>query len=240
MLRRSKLRKLSAALITAIVVLLSIPACASELESPTALPAGDSLAVREGPGAVFDSLFTTEGTQAVKVVGQQDDCAWLKIETDDELQGWVPASSLVPDTEFSCASLPLGTYRAHTEVLQRPLEESSMGELSIDNGTLSDGIAILTTLDEASVATAYIRDGDSVDITGIPDGTYYLFFSAGTEWDGNRFTEGASYQRFDETFAYSTTTLGYSTWSVTLHPVSGGNASTESVDPEQFPNLGNE
>ena len=92
-------------------------------------------------------------------------------------------------------------------------------------------------MEEKPIASAYIRDGDNVKITGIPDGTYYIFFSAGNGWDGSSFTERATYQRFEESFPFSTSGLNYSVWRVTLHPVADGNATAEEIDSGQFPEL---
>jgi hypothetical protein len=110
------------------------------------------------------------------------------------------------------------------------------GELLVKNGTEADGLVVLTTLDQEPVAAAYIREGDSYRLTGIPDGQYLLFFSQGQVWDeaSGRFIKDATYQRFTDVFNFSS--IGYRIWEVALYPVVGGNAASQSVDPEEFPN----
>ena len=58
-----------------------------------------------------------------------------------------------------------------------------------------------------------------------------------TTGDGNRFTQDANYQRFDDTMPYETTATTCSIWSITLHGVVGGNAATEGLPADQFPSL---
>lgn len=114
--------------------------------------------------------------------------------------------------------------------------QDGQGELLVKNGTEADGLVVLTTLDQKPAVAAYIRVGDSYRLTDIPDGKYLLFFSQGLVWDetSERFMKDATYQRFTDVFHFSST--GYRIWEVTLYPVVSGNAASQSVDPEEFPN----
>ncbi len=87
------------------------------------------------------------------------------------------------------------------------------------------------------MASIYIRSDDSYRLVSVPDGTYFLFFSTGEEWDSNagRFANNARYQRFTDEFDFNTTSRGYSIWEVTLHGVIGGDAGSISVDEDEFP-----
>ncbi|MDH7475831.1 MAG: hypothetical protein QHJ74_17870, partial [Anaerolineae bacterium] len=71
----------------------------------------------------------------------------------------------------------------------------------------------------------------------IPDGGYKLFFALGEDWDDatGRFTRRVRYSVFEDTFSYVTTLTTATIWQVTLHPVVGGTAATEEVDPGEFP-----
>ena len=86
-------------------------------------------------------------------------------------------------------------------------QAGGLGQLSVENGTSSDGVVILNLSEGDPVMATYIRAGDSYTMTGIRDGTYHLFFSTGSEWDGeaNEFTESPSYKRFDDPLGFSTT-----------------------------------
>ena len=83
----------------------------------------------------------------------------------------------------------------------------------------------------------YIRALDSFTMQGIRDGTYYLYFSTGEEWDGQRFTVNPRYQKFEEPFQFTTGETTYTTWNITLHGVVGGTASAENVSESDFPFL---
>lgn len=227
-------------LIAILIALTLLSGCAREPQSPEIATTADGIDVVSGPGTNYDDLFTVAANQQVQLVGQRNNCDWFKILTADQQEGWVSAVVLILPSDKSCATIPLGTYRPQTQILQGPSGDSGQGELEIDNGALTDGIVILTAMDESVIASAYIRDGDNVKMSNIPDGTYYLFFSAGDAWDGNGFTKHPTYQRFEETFPFTTTGLNYSVWSVTLHPVAGGNTATESVNPGQFPSATND
>ena len=111
------------------------------------------------------------------------------------------------------------------------------GELLVKNGTDADALVILTGLDEKALKSAYIRNAESFNMTGIPDGTYRLYYSKGEAFnkETNRFTRNATYQRLDATVEFTTSATQYTTWEVTLYGVVGGNVGSEQVDPSQFP-----
>lgn len=113
------------------------------------------------------------------------------------------------------------------------------GKLYIDNGTGQDTVAKLVR-GGSSIFTVYIKANSKYTITSISDGTYFLLFAHGTDWDSTNqiFKRNFSTSRFDETFDFTTTEdyqyIYYPEFEVTLHPVVGGTAETSSVDPAQF------
>lgn len=111
------------------------------------------------------------------------------------------------------------------------------GELLIKNGTDADALVILTGLDDRALKSAYIRNAESFNMTGIPDGTYRLYYSKGEAFnqETNRFTKNATYQRLDATVEFTTSASQYTAWEVTLYGVVGGNVGSEPVDPSKFP-----
>lgn len=127
-------------------------------------------------------------------------------------------------------SLPTGTViKKRTAYLQGD------GELKISNGTSYDALAKLI-LDGASVLTVYIKAGDTYTMKNISDGTYWLAFAQGTDWNATtlKFNRNAQVSAFDETFDFTTSDTQYSAWEVTLNPVTGGTAKSSNVDPAQF------
>ncbi len=117
------------------------------------------------------------------------------------------------------------------------------GQLTIDNGTGSDAIAKLVSLStNKSVYSVYIQANSTLVIDKISDGNYKLFFNLGSDWNktNRAFAVNSSYEVFEETMNFITLEEAdgyrYSTISVTLNPVAGGGAKTDSINPSDFGN----
>jgi len=78
-------------------------------------------------------------------------------------------------------------------------------------------------------------------VTGVGDGTYKIFFTGGSDWDGKArsFARKCAFQQFDDKLTFRTirsaTQIRWSTWDISLQPVLGGNATTSDVDPNDYP-----
>lgn len=138
-------------------------------------------------------------------------------------------STYVPDLTPG-NSLPTGTV-----IKKRSAYLQGDGELQISNGTSYDAVAKLIR-DGASVLTVYIKANSTYTMKNISDGTYWLAFAQGTDWNATtqRFNRNAQASAFDETFEFETTATRYAGWEVTLNPVAGGTAQSSDVDPAQF------
>ena len=114
------------------------------------------------------------------------------------------------------------------------------GELTVDNGGGRDAVITLAVGKRPAFAV-YVRKGAKHTVTGIQDGTYHVFFTSGTDWDhkARAFGRDCSFDRFDDSMKFETTQTAtqteWSTWTITLQPVVGGNAPTSEVDPDDFP-----
>lgn len=204
---------------------------------PGAIVQSGTLNVREGPGTQYPSQGTFSQNTELDVIGKFEDCSWLKVRSRDQaLTGWVVGGNQYIDLRLACDSLPPGTFRPPTGTIQPNKQGGGYGELTVDNGTTNDSVVILTR-DGQSIVAAYIRAQDNFTLKGIRDGTYYLYFTSGFEWNGEEFTKSPSYQRFEEASTFTTTATTYTTWSVTLHAVVGGNASAEPVNEAVFPEI---
>ncbi|MER6947630.1 hypothetical protein ABT294_26720 [Nonomuraea sp. NPDC000554] len=112
--------------------------------------------------------------------------------------------------------------------------------LQIDNGGSRD--AVVTVVKGGSKAfSVYVRKKSKFKVRGVRDGTYKIFFTHGVDWDGksSSFTRDCSFERFQKSVkfktTYTATQILWHDWRITLHAISGGNAKTSDVDPEQFP-----
>lgn len=119
---------------------------------------------------------------------------------------------------------------------------NGLGKLKIDNGTSLDAIAkLVDTSTNKSVYTVYIKANSILNISEIRDGKYKLFFNLGNDWNKEikAFSVNSSYEVFEESFDFTTDDSGseytqYSTFSVTLNPVIGGQAKTDSINATEF------
>lgn len=106
------------------------------------------------------------------------------------------------------------------------------GELSINNGSDSDAILKLVNIaTNKSVLTVYIKAKSVYDIAKISDGNYKVLFNLGNDWNDQlkAFNQNSSYEVFEENLDFITTNTKYSTFSITLNPVVGGDARTSDV-----------
>jgi hypothetical protein len=84
----------------------------------------------------------------------------------------------------------------------------------------------------------YAAAQSTAELHRIPVGSYALLFQTGHGWRRNRFCESHRTAKFRESFDFTeeqaSDGLYYSSYRITLQPVPGGTASTESVSAEEF------
>ena len=153
-----------------------------------------------------------------------------------------PTPTLTPKPTLTRAPTPLPsptlTRRLATgTVIKEVGPRNGDGELTVENGLDLDAVAVLSR--DGWLLAVYVRHNSSHTITGIPDGSYELYFTLGEDWDAEQgaFTRRRDLSRFEESFPFTSTATTYSVWSVTLHPVPGGTADSQDVPENQFPDL---
>jgi hypothetical protein len=112
---------------------------------------------------------------------------------------------------------------------------SGLGELTISNGNPREGVVKLVA--GAKRMSIYIGRKATATITGIPDGTFEVYFASGVSWDGKRntFSRNCGFTRFDDKMKFTSGGGQYTTYRITLNAIAGGNASTRTIDPDDFP-----
>ncbi|MFH1792143.1 MAG: hypothetical protein ABH819_00680 [Patescibacteria group bacterium] len=146
-------------------------------------------------------------------------------------------SSATPSETF----LPVNYTRlANGTILSSTINNgNSQGTLEIDNGTNDDAIAKLVDINnQSTVITVFIQATSKFTITNISDGKYDLLFHTGKDWskEKKKFLFNPSYSKFEDDFKYTTTSKKYTIYEVTLNPVMGGTAKTDSVTESEFEN----
>lgn len=119
-------------------------------------------------------------------------------------------------------------------------DRDGRGELTIKNGGSNDALVSLAKKGKPQISV-YVRKGQTTKVRGVPDNTYALYFSGGGAWDGDAraFGRNCGFQKFAEQLKFRTnrTAAGitWQTYTITLNPVFGGNAQTQDVNPDEFP-----
>lgn len=123
------------------------------------------------------------------------------------------------------------------------------GELKIDNTQgRSDAVAVVTKNGSKNpVSSVFIRSGEVHTFYSIPDGNYDLYIMYGENWNINakKFVDNIRYEKFEDSFPYTTTKTTtydeiithYTTWRVTLYSVVAGNADTDTLSEDSFPDI---
>jgi hypothetical protein len=138
---------------------------------------------------------------------------------------WLPATTAQQNRRAAN-----GTY------IKSPARRGS-GRLKVQNGGSVDAVVTLAPSGGKASLTVYVRAKGSFTASRITDGTYGIYVATGADWDSGAkaFTRNCDFSKFDTPATYRTTSSTYTQYSITLTPVSGGNATTSGVDPSQFP-----
>ncbi len=119
---------------------------------------------------------------------------------------------------------------------------NGLGRIKVSNGTERDAVAVLNDerADQPRRAI-YIRAREDGQITSIPVGVYRLKFQFGDSWlkSAAHFCEPTGSSVFSEKFTFDEKTVEsgthYDTFTVTLHAVLAGNASSERLPDTPLP-----
>ena len=210
-------------------------------QTADAVVLSDVLTIREGPGHEYAEIGQLSRTGKVDIIGQFNNCTWLKVRyRERSLTGWISGDAQHVTLQKRCETIPPGTFRPLTGLLYAAQQRDARGELTVVNGTPMDSVVILVR-DNVPQMSAYIRSNDTLEVGGISDGRYQIYFSTGNEWNGKEFTVNAVYQKFRDMLSFTTQVtddlITYATWKITLHPVAGGTAATDRVGRNDFPSV---
>jgi hypothetical protein len=103
-----------------------------------------------------------------------------------------------------------------------------------------DTVAVLTDQNVKPLLIVYLRSKESLNITGIKDGDYSLYFTIGDQWDGKagRFSNVYGYYRYNTPLLFVTDDTGnkieYSIFELDLYEAG---ASNFMPDQFQFPDI---
>ncbi|MDF2707072.1 MAG: hypothetical protein K0R62_2724 [Nonomuraea muscovyensis] len=206
--------------------------------------------VRPQHDAYVSSLreFATGLSAAAGRVGSRDLCTSSAVLTDldDQLKALDKAGEALQDAGDYPADVV--TVKAKNKQSRRLgngtfIRRGGLGgrsSLQIHNGDSRDAVVTLVR-GKTKALSVYVRKKAKYKIQGVGDGSYKIYFTHGVDWDGKSraFTRDCGFERFQETVkfktTYTATRIRWHDWRITLHAISGGNAKTTGVDPEDFP-----
>jgi hypothetical protein len=151
--------------------------------------------------------------------------------TADPAHSYKVGTSLPKAAEDASRRLDNGRYLKRTS-------SSGIGQMKIKNGGGSDGVvSIVPSNAKQPAVVVYLRGRQSFTVRGVSDGTYRIYVSTGTDWDSRAktFSRTCAFDRFDDSFTFSTTSTSYTVWEITLQAVSDGNATATTVGADEFP-----
>ena len=123
-------------------------------------------------------------------------------------------------------------------------DNSSNNIIGVKNSNDTDAVVLLVdAYSNKKIRNEYIRKGEYVRMTGVPNGTYYLQWSSGNNWSpvitvGNLiggFQTDQSFSKTQNTNDYMEA-YGDVEWTITLYSVSGGDVETQGIDASEFSN----
>nr|MDT0659329.1 hypothetical protein [Micromonospora sp. DSM 115978] len=187
-------------------------------EAGTAADAGD---VCLGPSAL-SRVGRSEAAGKVREAAQA-------LATADPTRAYQVGSFVPANAKDGSRRLANGTYVKRAR--------GGSGQLKIENGGGDAVISIVKGSSKTPATRVYVRSKNSFTVFGITDGTYRIFMTSGRDWNPSMraFSLECGYQKFDDSFKFTTTSSTYTGWTISLTPRLGGNASTSSVDPDDFP-----
>ena len=119
----------------------------------------------------------------------------------------------------------------------------SGNSFKIKNSNTTDAVVLLVNaFTGRKIRNEYVRKKANFEMTGVPDGTYYLEWFSGSNWSPD-LKVGSAYKGGFQTNANFTKTRdsddwmkveGYQVWTVTLYTVEGGDVESEEINAEDF------
>lgn len=138
---------------------------------------------------------------------------------------------------------PCQAARPETGTYIKDINRNGYGQLTMHNDECQDAIVVVADLDVHPLIAVYVRAGEPFTVTGIKDGKYVIYSTAGKDWNSKKgtFADPRGYYKFGEPIEVKTTDLGddveSSAFEIILWEVSLGQSNFV-LDFFEFPDLG--
>jgi len=188
--------------------------------------------------SIFDSIPNTKQNNSV-------DPESKKVYEKAEKQPRTNEDKKTNNNSIEYYSQPKNGFSPYNEFFGKGLYNNDSGnKFTIKNSNSTDAVVLLVdSYSGRKVRNEYIRKGTNFEMTGVPNGTYYLEWASGNNWSprlrvGNLtggFQSDASFSKTKNRDDWMSVD-GYRGWTVTLYSVSGGDVEPQSIKPTEFGN----
>ena len=192
----------------------------------------------------------TTSTQPIKKVPEsveRDDDYWDQYKFVDEAKNKMP---LIIPKENANNRLPIyhpkpkNGFSPYDSYFGKGVYNNKSGNsFKIKNSNTTDAVVLLVNaFSGRKIRNEYVRKNANFEMTGVPNGTYYLEWFSGENWSPD-LKVGSAYKGGFQTNANFTKTRdsndwmkveGYQVWTVTLYTVAGGDVESEEINAEDF------
>ena len=197
------------------------------------------LNLREGPDLSYAVVQGLKNGDQLSILGQYQNCTWLQVSLQNGATGWVYGNPSYVDLPADCpTTIPDGTFRPLNGMLILDKRGGlGVNQMKVDNGTDQDGVIVMIRADDTLLVAFYVHTKEQFVLFGVPNGKVQLYFSTGTNWDGNqkKFLTGPTYSLLDSPLNFITTGDVGAQWNVSLVTGLGSPTPSSEIDPDKFP-----
>ena len=120
---------------------------------------------------------------------------------------------------------------------------NSGNSFKVENSNNTDAVVLLVNAYSGKkIRNEFVRKGATFEMTGVPNGTYYLEWFSGNNWHPNHLVGSNIKGGFQTNSSFTKTrdasdwmkVEGYQIWTVTLYTVAGGDVESESMNANEF------
>ena len=169
-------------------------------------------------------------------------------ETDETLESLrkIPkASNRIEELKFKTYyPLPENGYSPYDAYFGKGIyDNASNNSFIIENSENSHAVVLLVNVyNGRKVRNEFVRKGSTFEMTGVPNGTYYLEWFSGDDWSPQLQVASGIHGGFQTNPRFTKTTdrsdwmkvEGYQQWTVTLYSVVGGDVESDEIDADEF------
>ena len=193
-------------------------------------------AIIQKQGKEVSEPVKTTSTQPKKKVpesAERDDDYWDQYKRDDP--------QVDPNKFYSTPKNGFSPYDAY---FGKGIYNNSLNNsFKIKNSNTTDAVVLLVNAySKRKVRNEFVRKGATFEMSGVPNGTYYLEWFSGNDWSpdlkvGTKYKGGfrskASFTKTKDMSDWMKVS-GNQIWTVTLYTVAGGDVESESMNANEF------